>query len=200
MNSVIYICNSILCMRSITAYFFLLSIIFAACGQKDPDPQKQTKAGFSVTGYENPVPCQINFINISTNATSVEWDFGDGFHSTDFNPTHTYNTNGVFLLKLKVTGPTGIDSVCKILSLEYPPATNKTAFSYYQEKCTGTPVGFSFKSLNPASTQPVWDFGNGPIPTRDAIFSFNLPGDYTVKFSTLLGGVRDTVTRIIRIQ
>lgn len=187
-------------MRNLTAYLFFIAILMAACGQKDPEPQKQTKAAFSVTGFENPVPSQINFINTSSNATTFEWDFGDGSHSTDFNPTHTYNSNGLFFLKLKVTGPFGVDSVCKIISLEYPPASNKSAFSYYQEKCIGTPVGFSFKSINPASTQPVWDFGNGPIPARDVIFSFNLPGDYTVKFSTLLGGVRDTVTRIIRIQ
>ena len=189
--------------RNMKTYFSLLMLASAfilSCGQKDPDPEKRTKAAFSLTGFENPVPSPIKFINISTNVTSTTWDFGDGGTSTDFNPTHTYNAAGTYYLKLKVTGPTGVDSVCKVLSVENPAAPNKTAFSYYQERCEGVPVGFSFKSLNPASTQPVWDLGNGSIALiKDAIVAYNLPGDYTVKFSTLIGGVRDTVIRVFRI-
>jgi PKD repeat protein len=101
--------------------------IYIILWQKDPDPEKRTKAAFSLTGFENPVPSPIKFINISTNVTSTTWDFGDGGTSTDFNPTHTYNAAGTYYLKLKVTGPTGVDSVCKVLSVENPPAPNKTA-------------------------------------------------------------------------
>jgi len=188
-------------MKAITSVLSLLVLFTAACGDKDTEPDNKAKAAFSLSGYEVPVPCPITFINISSNATSYSWDFGDGGTSTQFNPVHTYNIAGTFLLKLKVTGPNGSDSVCKLLTVEPPPPANRTAFSYYQEKCTGTPVGISFKSLNPASTSPVWDLGNGATAlTKDAIVSFTLPGDYTIKFSTLLAGVRDTVVRIIRIE
>lgn len=45
----------------------------------------------------------ITFSNLSTNYTSLEWDFGDLTTSTENNPTHTFTSNGVFTVKLKVT-------------------------------------------------------------------------------------------------
>jgi PKD repeat protein len=73
--------------RNMKTYFSLLMLASAfilSCGQKDPDPEKRTKAAFSLTGFENPVPSPIKFINISTNVTSTTWDFGDGGTSTDY--------------------------------------------------------------------------------------------------------------------
>ena len=87
-------------------------------------------------------------------------------------------------------------------STEFNPTHtyNRSAFSYLAEKCTGTPVAFSFKTINPLSTNTVWDFGNGIINvSRDPIIQFVLPGDYTIKYSSQINGVRDTVTRIIQI-
>ncbi|SNB19004.1 conserved hypothetical protein [Flavobacterium psychrophilum] len=44
----------------------------------------------------------ISFTNTSSNATSLEWDFGDGDISTNNNPTHIYTTLGIKIVKLKV--------------------------------------------------------------------------------------------------
>ncbi len=188
-----------------TGFFYLvgfLLVISVCCNKKSDDSSNKPVAKFSISGYENPTPCAISFINVSSNASSYLWNFGDGTSSTEFNPTHTYNSNGSYLLRLKVTGPGGADSVCKLVAIEAPPPANKSAFSYYQEKCSGTPVGISFKTINPLSTNIVWDFGNGSGPNlnRDPIVQFLLPGDYTVKYSTQLGGLRDTVIRIIQVQ
>jgi gliding motility-associated-like protein len=38
--------------------------------------------------------------NVSTNATSFTWDFGDGTTSTEFEPKHTYTDEGVFSISL----------------------------------------------------------------------------------------------------
>ncbi len=190
-------------MKSFLLVFFGLILLSASCNKKDSGGQSnKPSAKFSISGYEVAAPCTITFINISTNGSSYEWDFGDGSAtSTQFNPTHVYNSSGSYILKLKVTGPNGVDSVCKLVSISAPPATNKSAFSYYQEKCAGTPVGISFKTINPLSTSPVWDFGSGSVVlTRDPIEQFLLPGDYTIKYSTLISGVRDTLIRIIRID
>jgi PKD repeat protein len=187
-------------MKKLVALPVLALLLLQACDKKE-DPSNKPDAAFSATGYEVQVPCAVTFFNTSTNASSYLWSFGDGTTSTEFNPVHTYSFIGSYSVKLKVTGPEGVDSVCKILSLDKIPAGNKSAFSYFTEKCNGTPVGYSFKTLNPASSNTVWDFGSGIVNTgRDPIIQFLLPGDYTVKYSSAIGGIRDTVIRIIRIE
>ena len=49
------------------------------------------------------VPITVSFKNLSTNADSFLWDFGDGATSTDANPQHTYTTKGSFTVKLTAT-------------------------------------------------------------------------------------------------
>ncbi len=189
-------------MKAFVLVFFGAFALATSCHKNDGGtPSNKPSAKFSISGYELPTPSTITFINISSNATSYEWNFGDGFTSTLFNPTHSYSFSGSYLLRLKATGPGGADSVCKLVTIEAPPPSNQSAFSYYQEKCAGTPFGISFKTVNPLSTNPVWDFGNGNVfLQRDPIVQFLTPGDYTIKYSTQISGVRDTVIRIIRID
>jgi len=187
-----------------TAFFSFLTIFVLAisgCDKNEDTPSNATAADFSISGFEMAAPSTITFINTSKNATSYLWNFGDGTSSTLSNPTHTYNLNGTYLLSLKASGPAGVDSVCKLVAIEPPVTPNRSSFSYFFNRCTGYPVGALFKTVNPASTNIVWDFGAGLIKTeRDPIIQFLGLGDYTVKYSSLLNGVRDTVTRIIRIQ
>lgn len=189
-------------MKTIALVFFGAIALATSCNKGDGgSPSNNPSAKFSISGYEVATPSTITFINISANATGYVWNFGDGFTSTQSNPTHVYNFSGSYLLKLKATGPGGVDSVCKLVAIESPPPSNRSAFSYFQDKCIGNPVGISFKTINPLSTNPVWDFGSGPpILDRDPIVQFLLRGDYTVKYSTQISGVRDTVLRIIRID
>ena len=48
-------------------------------------------------------PLLVEFSNYSIGADQVEWDFGDGFTSINFNPTHHYMSPGVYNVSLKVT-------------------------------------------------------------------------------------------------
>lgn len=177
---------------------FLLASLFS-CNQKDNNQNTGPDANFSVTGYEIASPATVAFINTSASSTSYLWNFGDGSTSTLSNPTHVYLA-GTFQVGLKVTGPGGTDSICKIVDIEPPVAANKSSFSYFFDKCSGYPVGAQFKSINPASTNTSWDFSGVLNISRDPIIQFVLPGDYTVKYSSQIAGVRDTVIRIIRIQ
>ena len=52
-----------------------------------------------------------NFSNLSTNANSYFWDFGDGTSDTTINPSHTFEKNGVYKIKLKA-------SKCDIISYD----------------------------------------------------------------------------------
>ncbi|MBC7875443.1 MAG: PKD domain-containing protein [Ferruginibacter sp.] len=183
-------------------YILLCTVVLMAlqgCDKNNDSPGTAVDANFSISDYEKTAPVPVTFINTSLNATSYLWNFGDNTSSTESNPVHTYNRYGSYLLKLKATGSSGSDSVCKMLYIDTLVA-NKSSFSYFFDKCSGYPIGASFKTVNPLSTNTVWDFGNGIINiNRDPIIQFVLPGDYTIKYSSQISGVRDTVTRIIRI-
>jgi PKD repeat protein len=56
-------------------------------------------------------PLVVNFTNSSNNYTSLLWDFGDGTTSLSPDPSHFYNTPGIFTATLTVTGPGGCISV-----------------------------------------------------------------------------------------
>ncbi len=55
-------------------------------------------------------PLTVNFTNLSNvpNQISWDWDFGDGNTSTSQNPSHTYNSDGLYNVRLQVTGSTGV--------------------------------------------------------------------------------------------
>ena len=50
------------------------------------------KAGFWMQQFEN----IVMFYDSSSNATNWYWDFGDGYYSTEQNPSHEYQTPGEF--------------------------------------------------------------------------------------------------------
>ncbi|MCK9611409.1 MAG: M4 family metallopeptidase [Bacteroidales bacterium] len=75
-----------------------------------------TDAEFSANS-SNPcssAPYTAQFNNLSINANSYLWYFGDGTTSTLASPSHTYTSNGTFNVKLVAYGGTcGTDSIIK---------------------------------------------------------------------------------------
>jgi PGF-pre-PGF domain-containing protein len=63
----------------------------------------QPIANFSANPTSGNAPLSVQFTDISQNATSRNWNFGDGTTSTDPNPSHTYNTAGTYTATLTVT-------------------------------------------------------------------------------------------------
>lgn len=54
----------------------------------------RAEAYFTVNPPVIKVPDQVFFLNLSTDATTYQWDFGDGSTSTEFSPYHFYETTG----------------------------------------------------------------------------------------------------------
>jgi gliding motility-associated-like protein len=52
--------------------------------------------------------------------TLVSWDFGDGFTSTSFNPTHVYTTQGTYTVKCYMANLICKDTVVKVFNLTHP--------------------------------------------------------------------------------
>jgi len=63
---------------------------------------------FAVSPRAGQVPFEVTFTNNSyLEASSLLWDFGDGTTSTDANPTHIYDTTGVYDVTLSIATEAG---------------------------------------------------------------------------------------------
>ncbi len=107
---------------------------------------------------------QLQFQNTSSaNSSSFEWDFGDGNTSTDENPSHNYNSPGVYDVELIIaTGASCGDTIEQTAVAYAAPAADFTVdpvclnnTSAFQENATITPVdGDQINSYE-------WDFDDG---------------------------------------
>lgn len=112
----------------------------------------------------------LEFYDKSTvyNGTSTGtrlWDFGDGFTSTDFNPTHIFTIkSGPNTVTLTVTDDKGCSSTITQSVTVYPKA--KPTFNP-NPGCPGTPTTF-FGNYSPGTltvTNYRWFFGDGDSAT-----------------------------------
>lgn len=63
----------------------------------------------------------VLFKDVTENAVTYEWDFGDGSYSYVKNPVHHYVNSGTYLTRLNVNGETTcIDSAINIVNFELP--------------------------------------------------------------------------------
>lgn len=71
-------------------------------------------ANFTTNNFD----LMIEFNNNSQNANSYEWDFGDGNTSTDFEPTHSYITTGVYNVCLSAISTCDTVVTCNAINVQ----------------------------------------------------------------------------------
>ena len=69
-----------------------------------PMPQANFAPKPQITTIDDPI---IYFENYSIGASSYQWDFGDGYSSTDYSPSHKYDLPGVYYVVLSVSDQYG---------------------------------------------------------------------------------------------
>ena len=118
----------------------IFSLVFASCeGDNDVETVDQTLvARFTRTMNAK----TITFINISENATSYVWDFGDGTTSTLINPVKTY-LNGNYTVTLTAKNTSGesstfsdsfiIDGCVDETSENIDPANGSLNWTFFNE-------------------------------------------------------------------
>ena len=85
----------------------ILAVSFLGCEEDDVIMLPDVVAGFTFT--VNQTTGTVIFINISEEATSFAWDFGDGDTSTLINPVKTYES-GTFTVTLTASNAAGASS------------------------------------------------------------------------------------------
>ena len=92
---------------NILIVFFLCigsGFIFQSC-EDDDDMSNELVARFTQT--INQSTGTVTFINLSENAISYSWNFGDGSSSSFINPVKSYEEGGSYTVTLQVTGGNG---------------------------------------------------------------------------------------------
>ncbi|HPG40858.1 MAG TPA: PKD domain-containing protein [bacterium] len=151
-------------------------------------------ANFSATPTFGYAPLAVQFTNLSTDAATYDWDFGDGsVHSAQTNPQHSYNTPGSYQVTLTATGEGGTDTEIKsgyIVVNYQPPAADFSA-----TPLTGkAPLTVQFTNLSTNATTFDWNFGDGSahVATVNPQHVYNAPGSYQVTLVATGAGGTDT--------
>ncbi len=116
--------------------------------------------------------------------TSWEWDFGDGYISTEQNPSHSYLLDGDFSVTLKVINSGGcINSKSKrryIKALKSPAA----AFTFNNGVKCRPPETIAFNNLSTGTgtLNYQWDFGNGTTSNQiNPSSTYNTGGTFSIQ-------------------
>jgi PKD repeat protein len=139
-------------------------------------------ANFNAPAQSFCAPALVNFNNLSTNATTYLWDFGDGSTSIAASPSHVYNVPGDYTVTLVAINGTCRDTLKRINYLHIPGT-----FSYFNlvslQSCVGNLVQFTDSSLN-AQTW-LWNFGDGDSSTlQNPTHLYSTTGSFTVSLIT----------------
>ena len=114
---------------------------------------------------KNSVPLQVQFVDQSSNVpTSWEWDFGDGQTSGAQNPKHTYVSEGVYTVTLKVRNNFGEDTKVRSNLIEVNKGPVVDFIADMTTVGVGRRVTFTDLSQN-TPTRWIWDFGDGSTGT-----------------------------------
>ena len=166
---------------------------------------KPVEAQFDIENNGCEEPCLILFHDKSVNPQKWEWNFGDSPSiDTTQNPSHRYSSNGVYQVKLKITGIHGnVDSLTRPVAIGTKNAV--ADFEIFNNNCTA-PCTASLvnKSINASTYQwQIFNTGGNPItipnPTsKDLLIPLDSPATYRIELiSRGANGTSDTTTKYL---
>lgn len=128
----------------------------------------------------------VDFQNLSTDANSYSWVFGDGNTSDDANPSHTYTNSGTYEVSLFATGPCGTNLITIEISLSVAPTADFSS-DYTNAGCAPMQVQFSDESTG-SPTSWFWEFeGGDPATSTDQfpVVNYLNAGTFDVKLEVM---------------
>ncbi len=129
--------------------------------------------GIPIDSFSGCAPLSVPFENISVNAVSQFWNFGDGQYSTEESPSHIYTTPGIYSVSLFAYSANGNDSatVENLINVLPAPIASFQQIEVNPEEGADT-VQFADNSLGAVSWS--WDFGD-PTSGVDNFSSISNP-------------------------
>lgn len=135
---------------------------------------------FVISGYNN-----VQFTNQSQFSTEFYWEFGDGGTSTEANPSHTFDVDGVYTVKLFASNGncTSYQEFIDYIEIISPPVAD---FHFSQSDfCKPATVQF-FDASSTNVTSRLWTFEGGYPATSSAlnpVVQYNATGIFNVKLT-----------------
>lgn len=156
---------------------------------------------FTISDTLGCAPHQVQFINLSSNYSTCQWNFGNGGSSQSINPTTTYNSTGNFTVTLHVTSADGC--------IRHKTLVNSITVSSPRVLFGATPrVGCAPLNVNFSSNcfgnglSYFWDFGDGNTSTlANPSHQYTVNGTYDVSLIIVDSlGCSDTLDRSTYVQ
>ena len=137
-------------------------------------------ANFNANPTKGFVPLAVQFTDLSQDATSISWDFGDGATSTEPNPMHTYSAAGTYTVTLSASNKNSTESKTLQITVEVFKILPVADFS--ANPTSGyAPLSVQFTDLSQYATSRSWDFGDGTASTeQNPAHTYSAAGTYTV--------------------
>jgi PKD repeat protein len=154
-------------------------------------------ADFLFSGNNSPAPCTVSFTNSSTNATTYDWNFGDGGTSTEANPQYTFAAGGVYNIQLTAISPGGNNSITKSVIIQYAIPTANFTFSGDDNPA---PCTVTFTNYSSNATSYIWNFGDGGSSTAtNPQHTYTTEGTYIVQLTATGPGGNNSITKSVII-
>jgi PKD repeat protein len=136
----------------------------------------------------------FNFIYEGDPAEFSGWDFGDGTTSTMLNPSHTYASEGVYIVELSATNNCGTSEVYETIEATIKPEAN---FDFdNNEGCAPLTVNYTdLTTGNPSSI--IWLFEGGtPISSTEEnpTVIYYSGGEFSTQLIAFSSSGNDTIT------
>lgn len=160
-------------------------------------------ANFSSNVTSGHAPLSIQFIDLSKNAASRNWNFGDGTYSTQQNPMHTYSAVGNYTVALTVSNTAGSNTVTKSTYIRVTTAPQKLIASFSSNATTGyAPLNVAFTDTSTGTSASwLWSFGDGVNSIqKNPAHTYSIAGNYTVALTVNNTSGNNTVTKSTYIK
>src|SRR5690349_5017580 len=106
-------------------------------------------AAFTPSQINGIAPLTVQFFNQSTGTVSgLVWNFGDGSTSVDQNPSHTFNTSGVYNVQLTITGPGGTSSATSAITVRNAAPAAQPPVAAFTQEFVSDPTGLFVRFSN----------------------------------------------------
>ncbi len=143
-------------------------------------------ADFSTTTTSVGAPSNVTFSNLSQRATSYLWDFGDGSTSTLQNPTHYYQNQGTYTVKLTASNASYSDDEIKTSYITVNPCQNLPAKIVGKSSYSTIQAAYDAAVSGDVILLQAKDYTESFTANRDILLNINggYSCDYTVNPGT----------------